>query len=565
MKRCPECRRDYYDETLLYCLDDGSALLEGPSSFDEPATAIFSDVSSKGLSESETGVIGRATLETGDQNAASSAASRPRLIIAASLGVLLVTALGFGIYWFLDRGSDKQIDSIAVLPFVNEGGNPELEYLSDGISESLINSLSQLPNVKVIARSSAFRYKGKDADPAQIARELNVRAVINGRVMQRGDTLDINVELIDAQNSTQLWGRRITRKSTDILAVQDEIARQVTDSLRVRLTGGQAEQLTKRYTDSEEAYKLYLQGRFHWNKRGDSLKKAVEYFKQAIDRDPNYALAYAGLAESYALFGEYGIESPKESAPKAKAAALKALEIAPDLAEAYTALAYVKTNFEWDFEAAEKDYLKVIELNPKYTPARQWYGEYLTQMGRFDEAAAQLRQARDFDPLSQVINEQMTILLIMQGQYERAIENSRKSLELDPNYPPSYEYIGWAYELQRMYPEAVEMYQKAASLYGESAENIEALDQAFKKAGWTGYSQKVLELSLEKNKQGKAKAGFIASFYVRLGDADEALKWLERAYENREDSMAWLKVGADTNSLRADPRFQNLLRRVGFK
>ncbi len=488
-----------------------------------------------------------------------------KLGFVVALLVLTLAAIGLGYWFFANRTSNTtQIESIAVLPFQNVNGDPNTEYLSDGMTETLINSLSQLPNMKVIARSSAFRYKGKDMDLAQIAGELNVQAIINGRVVQRGDTLDINVDLVDAQNNTQIWGRRFTRKATDIFVVQDEITRQIMDSLRVRLTGAQEERVTKRFTDNEEAYKLYLQGRFHWNKRGESLKKAVEYFKQAIEKDPNYALAFAGLAETYALLGEYGVESPKESAPKGKAAALKALEIDDRLAEAYTALAYIKTDYEWDFEAAEKDYLRAIELNPKYATARQWYGEYLTQMGRFDEAAAQIRQAQEFDPLSPVINEQMSWLLMYQGHYDRAIESSRKTLELDPNFLSVYGNIGWAYEEKKMFDEAFAAYQKRRAIAGESQQTIAALEQAYKKDGWKGYLQKNLELEKEKFKQGKVQAGSIAMQYALLGENEEAFKWLERSYENREDTMAWLKVDPAWSNLRSDPRFIDLVRRVGL-
>ncbi len=484
---------------------------------------------------------------------------------AIGLIVLLLASIGLGYWFFSNRtSSTAQIESIAVLPFQNTSSNADTEYLSDGLTESLINSLSQLPNMKVIARASAFRYKGKDVDLAQIAKELNVQAIINGRVVQRGDTLSISVDLTDVQNNTQLWGRQFTKKSSDIFALQEEITRQITDSLRVRLTGAQEERLTKRYTDNEEAYKLYLQGRFHWNKRNQSLKKAVEYFKQAIEKDPNYALAYAGLGETYALLGEYGVESARESAPKGKAAALKALEIDPNLAEAYTALAYIKTDYEWDFAGAEKDYLKAIELNPKYATARQWYGEYLTQMARFDEAATQIRQAQEFDPLSPVINEQMTELLMFQGQYDKALESSRKTLELEPIFTNAYSNIGWAYEEKKMFNEAFAAYQKRMVVAGESKQKIEALEQAYKKGGWKGYLQKTLEFGKDEFNQGKHSPGSIAENYALLGEYEEALKWLERSYENREDAMAWLKVNTAFNPMRSDPRFQDLIRRVGL-
>ena len=486
-----------------------------------------------------------------------------KFALGIGLMVLLLAFAASG-YWYFAGRSTKQIESIAVLPFVNESGNADIEYLSDGMTESLINSLSQLPNMKVIARASAFRYKGKDVDLAKIAKELNVQAVVNGRITQRGDTLSISVDLTDTHNNTQLWGKQFTKKSADIFAVQEEIARQIMDSLRVRLTGVQEEFLTKRHTDNEEAYKLYLQGRFHWNKRNQSLKKAVEYFRQAIEKDPNYALAYAGLAETYALLGEYGVEPARESAPKGKAAALKALEIDPNLAEAYTALAYIKTDYEWDFEGAEKDFLSAIELNPKYATARQWYGEYLTQMARFDEAAAQIGKAQEFDPLSPVINEQMSGLLMFQGQYDKALASSRKTLELDPNFPAAHSNIGWAYEQKKMFDEAFASYQKGMVVAGEDRQKIVALEEAYKKGRWKGYLQKYLEFTKDEFNQDKKSAGSIAENYALLGDYEEALKWLERSYENREDAMAWLKVATAYNPMRSDPRFTDLLRRTGL-
>ena len=486
-----------------------------------------------------------------------------KFALGIGLMVLLLAFAALG-YWYFAGRSTKQIESIAVLPFVNESGNADIEYLSDGMTESLINSLSQLPNMKVIARASAFRYKGKDVDLAKIAKELNVQAVVNGRINQRGDTLSISVDLTDTHNNTQLWGKQFTKKSADIFAVQEEIARQIMDSLRVRLTGVQEEFLTKRHTDNEEAYKLYLQGRFHWNKRNQSLKKAVEYFRQAIEKDPNYALAYAGLAETYALLGEYGVEPARESAPKGKAAALKALEIDPNLAEAYTALAYIKTDYEWDFEGAEKDFLSAIELNPKYATARQWYGEYLTQMARFDEAAAQIGKAQEFDPLSPVINEQMSGLLMFQGEYDKALESSRRTLELDPNFPAAHSNIGWAYEQKKMFDEAFASYQKGMVVAGEDRQKIVALEEAYKKGRWKGYLQKYLEFTKDEFNQDKKSAGSIAENYALLGDYEEALKWLERSYENREDAMAWLKVATAYNPMRSDPRFTDLLRRTGL-
>ncbi|HVF30535.1 MAG TPA: tetratricopeptide repeat protein [Pyrinomonadaceae bacterium] len=549
MKRCPECRRDYYDDSLSYCLDDGAALLDGPSAIDDPPTAILAAGTSGNESATKPFVS--------ETNSRIRGFDRRWLAVPLVLAVLAVG--GFVGYRFFQRDTG-QVESIAVMPFVNESGSSDLEYFSDGITESLINSLSQLPNVRVIARSSAFRYKGKSIDLQQVAKELGVQAVLNGRVVQRGDTLSINVDLMNAGSNTQLWGQQFTRKLSDVFALQDEIARKVTDSLRVRLTNTQRAQLTKRYTENEEAYRLYLQGRYHWNKRYGSLRKAVEYFQQAIDKDPTYGLAYAGLAETYALLGEYDVEDPKTAAPKGKGAASKALELDPELAEAYTALAYIKADFDWDFPGAEKDYLKAIELNPRYATARQWYGEYLAQMGRFDEAEVQVKQAQEFDPLSPVINQQMAAIFMFQRQPDRAIEVCRKTIELDPNFANAYGDLGWVFEEKKLYAEAIAAYSKRSLLLGADPHTISSREDAFNKGGWTAYLGKILETQLEQ----KTSPGSIASTYAQLGQYDEALDWLERSYEAREDAMAWINVSAEYQPMRSNPRFQQLLRKVGF-
>jgi TolB-like protein/class 3 adenylate cyclase/Tfp pilus assembly protein PilF len=486
------------------------------------------------------------------------------LLVAISIIIL-------GLVYFLSNRkgifANASIESIAVMPFVNESGIADMEYLSDGMTETLINSLSKLKNLSVKARSSVFRYKGKEINPKKIGDELAVEAILNGRIAKRDGNILLNLELVDVSTGNQIWGENYNRKTTDLVALQSEIASDVSHKLNSRLSGAEEKILFKNYTQNPEAYKLYLQGRYHWNRRrAESLRKAVEYFKQAIDKDPGYALAYASLAECYALFGEYNVEPPKESAPKGKAAALKALEIDPDLAEGYTALAYIETDYEWNFQAAEKDYLRAIELNPKYATARQWYGEYLTQMGRFNEAAAQIRQAQEFDPLSPVINQQMVLVLIHKGEYDEAIKMSRKTLELDPNYPTAYEYIGYAYEAKKIYKEAVAAYLKAYAVAGENQHTIAALEQAYNKGGWKGYLQKSLELVKEKYMQGTTNAGSVALHYAILGNKEEALKWLELSYQNREEHMVWLKVeiAFGYENLRSDLHFHDLLRRVGF-
>src|SRR5687767_11777180 len=331
MKRCPECRRDYYDETLLYCLDDGTQLLDGPASVDEPATAVYAN-------PHDTEAERTRTFEDASTAAIQPTTGKRKFLIAGAVGVLVLTALGIGAYWYYGR-SESQISSIAVMPFVNASGNTDIEYLSDGMTESLMNSLSQLPNLSVKARSSVFRYKGKEIDPLAVGNELGVQAVLNGRVVQRGEQLTLSIDLVDARTGDQIWGEHYNRKLGELAVLQSEIARAVSQKLRQRLTGAQEQSLTKNQTQNTEAYQLYLQGRYHWNKRTDAAtNKAIEYFQQAIEKDPSYALAYVGLADSY-IVGDMGLH---ERTPKIVAAAEKALELDPVLGEAHAALGTAK-------------------------------------------------------------------------------------------------------------------------------------------------------------------------------------------------------------------------------
>jgi len=300
-----------------------------------------------------------------------------------------------------------------VLPFVNAGGDPNAEYLSDGITESLINSVSQIPGIKVVSRSSAFHYKGKDVGARTVGRELGVRAVLTGRIVQRGDGLSIRAELVDARDDTHLWGEQYNRRLSDILAVQEEIAGDISGKLRQRLTGEEMKRLTRRSTENPEAYGLYLKGRYHWNKRtGQDLQKGIGYFQQAIEKDPTYALAYAGLADCYAVLFLYAGLPSSENFPKAKAAASKALEIDDTLAQAHAALAFTHEVFYWDFSAAEKEYRRAIELDPKYPTAHHWYSLYLSGLGRYEQAIAEAERAYELDPLSPIISTNRAVALV---------------------------------------------------------------------------------------------------------------------------------------------------------
>ena len=386
--------------------------------------------------------------------------ARPAVWVSALMVMILL-----GVVLFTGRG--KTIDSLAILPLANGSGAPQMEYLSDGITESLINSLSQLPNLKVLARTTVFSYKNRAVDPIKVGRELGVRAVLTGRVVEREGSLIIQADLLDVKDGSQLWGEQYHRKFSDVLAVQEEIAKQISERLRLKLTGEEQKRLTRHHTENAEAYQLYLKGRYYWNKRtAESLNKGVEYFQQAIDKDPNYALAYAGLTDSYSLLGSStGGLSPKETFSKAKAAAVKALEIDDTLAEAHAALALVHLRYDWDWSATEREIKRAIALNPNYATTYHWYADYLVVMGRLDEAIAQIKRAQELDPLSLIINTVVGLRLYHARQYDQAIEQCQKTLEMDPNFAQAHFALGEAYEQKAKYEEAIAALQKATTSF----------------------------------------------------------------------------------------------------
>jgi serine/threonine-protein kinase len=479
---------------------------------------------------------------------------------------LAVVALAAAAAYFYLAGSRKTaIDSIAVLPFVNASADPDTEYLSDGITESLINSLSQLPNMKMIARSSVFRYKGREMDPRVIGRELGVRAVLMGRVMQRGDKLLVSAELVDVRDSRHLWGEQYNRRLSDIFVVQGEISREISRRLRPKLTSEEQRQLTKRYTENAEVYQLYLKGRYFWNKRtAEGLKKGIEYFEQAIATDPTYALAYAGLADCYAVLSYYSGIPPKQSFPRAKAAAMKVLEIEEALAEAHTSLGYVKAVYDWDWLGAERDFKRAIELNPSYSTAHHWYGLYLTMLGRFDEATAELKRAQELDPLSLIIQGNAAYPFYSSRQYDRAIEQYRRTLELDPDFGEAHFGLGMSYEQQGRYEEAIAEFKQAISLSPNDFDYLTALGHTYAASGRRSEAQKILEELKELSKQRYVSAYNMAVIHAGLGQKDQAFAWLEKAYEEHSSWMWVIKVEPRLDNLRPDPRFAALVRRVGL-
>jgi len=483
-------------------------------------------------------------------------------VIIASVAIVAIAAAAFGLRsYFQGRGAGAPIDSIAVLPFVDENNDAEMDYRSDGLTESIINSLAQLPNVRVIARSSVFRYKGREVDPLEAGRKLGVRAVLTGRIMQRGDDLTISTELLDVRDNKQLWGEHYNRKVTDLLNVQRTIASEITTNLRLKLSGPEQNRVTKNYTESPEAYQLYLRGRFHWNKRnGEALEKSVDYFNQALAKDPSYALSYAGLADTWFSRGWYRYVVPKEAYERAKAAATRALELDSDLAEAHTILAAIKTTYDWDWSGAEKEFNLAIRLNPNYATAHQRYSLFLPITGRFSEAVAEAQKARDLDPLSLPANENLGDILYLARRYEEAEQQLRKTLELDPNYGVAHSTLSKVYEAKGLYEEALN-----ARIRNASPENAAAARKIYASSGIKGFWRDRLNQLLERAKKEYVSPADIAIFYARLNEKDEAFAWLDKAMVERSILFNYLVADARFDNIRSDARFPELLKRVGLQ
>jgi TolB-like protein/DNA-binding winged helix-turn-helix (wHTH) protein len=483
------------------------------------------------------------------------------LLVALLATTIVVSYLAYSRY--LTGRSKAGITSIAVLPFVNETGDPNAEYLSDGISESLINSLSQLPGVKIIARSSAFKYKGTEVDLNEVAKSLGVEAILIGRVTQRGENLSISVELVNASDKTQVWGEQYDRKLSDLLAIQREIAGEIVEKLKPKVSG-EEKGLAKHYTESNEAYQLYLKGRFYWNKRtAEALKKSIEYFNQAIEKDPGFALAYAGLADSYVVPANR--LPPREAMPKAKAAAIQALELDETLAEAHASLGRVFAAYDWDWTSAEKEYKRAIEVNPRYVIAHQWYGGYLEAMGRHNEAIAERKRAQEMEPLSLIINFELGLAFYYARDYDQAIEQFQKTLELDQDFPPAHAFLPAAYEQKGMYGEAIAEFKSAIPLKGGSEVTyLAGLGHVYAVSGKKSEARTLLDELKHLSAQEYVPAPNIALIYAGLGEKDQAFAWLEKGYEDRSFQMQWIKIEPRWDSLRSDPRFQDLMRRVGL-
>src|SRR6267378_443923 len=463
------------------------------------------------------------------------------------------------------RRVSKIIDSLAVLPFENASGDPEREYLSDGITGSLINILATVPRLRVIAQSTAFRYKGREIDPQAIGRELNVRAVLMGRIVQGGGSLRIWTELVDVATGCQLWGAQYNRKPSDIFVVQDEISNEISGKLRLKLSRAERKRLTRHHTQNAEAYGLYLMGRHHWNRWSEEgFYKAIEYFQQAVEKDPSYALAYTGLADSYVLLGWNSYLPPKEAFPKGKAAAMTALQLDPDLAEAHTSLAALLWLHDWQWEEAETRFKRSLELSPTYPTANHWYAEYVMTMGRQGEAIARVKNGHELDPLSLIINVAVGWAFYLARRYGEAIEQLRRTIELDPNYPVTYWILGLVLRKTSSYELAITEGERGVKLSGGSPLMRAALAHTLGTAGRTKEAFQMLDDLTKLAKQKYVAPYFLAGVHIGLGENDRAMEYLEKSYEEHSHWLIYLHIDPSMDGLRDNPRFQDLSRRVGL-
>lgn len=460
---------------------------------------------------------------------------------------------------------DELIKSIAVLPFVNTSNNPNLDYLSDGLTASIINILSQIPQLRVMARSTVFRYKGRGLDAQEIGLEIGVGATVVGNVLQLSDRLIISVELVRTGDGVQLWGEQYNRPPSDIFAVQEEIARELTGKLRLKLTGTERRQLAKQQTDNIDAFHLYLKGSYFWSKRTpEDIRKGMKYFTSAIKLDKNYALAYAGLADCYSGLAIWNERSPRKSFPKAKQSVMKALEIDATLAEAHNSLAVILEFYDWNFEEAEREHLRAIDLNPNSVLIRRRYAGFLSRMERHQEAIDQMRQAQALDPLSSNINMDLGGIYYYARQYSLAIEQCRETLEIDPSFGGPHILISLALLKMGKYKEAIAEARKAQGLLGDNPDGVTHVGYAYAVAGRRSAALEILNQLMELSSQKYIPPYLMAYIYAGLKLNDQTFEWLEKSYEERSYVLVGLKALPIFDDLRSDQRFSDLLQRVGL-
>ena len=508
----------------------------------------------------------RATVSTGD----SKPEAKPTRWLAYSVLGLLILLVVVGAVFFIS--SSRPINSVAILPFVNDSKDPNAEYLSDGLTESIINSLSQLPNLKVMSRNAAFRFKGPDHDPLEAGRTLNVGAVLTGRLVKLDDRLVIKTELIKVDDGSQLWGAEYNSSLADIFSVQDEVSKKISQSLRLRLSGEDEEKLAKRYTKDAEAYELYLKGRYFWNKRNEEgFRNGIEYFKRAEEKDPTFALAFSGLADSYALLCDIGVVRPLDEMPKAKAAAQKAVDADPALAEAYTSRAFVRLAYDWDWLGAQNDFQQALKLNPKYPTAHQWYASYLMQMGKFSLAKAEIEEAHKLDPLSPIISANTGLYSYYEDNYEDAIAKYKQTLQSDPDFWVARHYLALAYVQKGMHQEAIAELRKLIKapesgpvpdkVIEAESEASASLGFAYGMAGKQAEARAILNQLDALSKRRYVSPLYFAIVLAGLKENDRAIEYLNKAFDARHPGLVLIRIEPMFDGLRSDERFKQLIKR----
>lgn len=576
MKRCPQCNRVETDDSLVFCRTDGTSLVNDSltgsgeagtvrlgSAQTEIETSILNHATAANVNRSTgpTTVLPRAIPTSGTREL-----TKPkRSWVPIAVALLVAAVLSFGGYFYFNQKTQAAIQSIAVMPFVNESGNADVEYLSDGMTETLIKSLSQLPNLNVKARSSVFRYKGKETNPQSIGKELNVQAILNGRVVQRGDQLILSLELIDALTENVIWSEQYNRKQADLVTLQSEIARDVSNQLRSKLSGADEQKITKTYTANSEAYQLYLKGRFHWNKRTyDDIQKAIEHFKAAVTRDDRFALAYSGLADSYSILPYYAGSKSSEFTQLAKPYAIRAVELDDQLAEAHTSLAFVNEH-SWNWSDAERHYERAIELNPDYSTALMRYARFEVRVpGRDVEGLARIKRALVIEPSSLVINDNLSQIYLSQGQVALAIEQARRTVALDPAFSFGMLDLAYAYVKNGQNAEALDAAKKGVEGAKRSSRMLVCLGVVEALSGGRVEATSILKELEERYGRGQADATEVAAIYAGLGNNDQAFAWLEKAFQEHSSLLVDLRVEFPFASLRNDPRFSDLRIRMGM-
>lgn len=494
-----------------------------------------------------------------------------RRFTVSVLAFVLLVALALGLNVgklrerLLGRPGPPHIESVAVLPLENLTGDSSQEYFVDGMTDALITDLAQISALRVISRTSVMQYKGARKPLLEIAKRLNVDAVVEGAVVRSGDRVRISAQLVHVATDKHLWAKSYEGDLRDVLALQSDAARDIVREIRIRLTAEEQMQLAHAIPVNTEAYELYLKGRYFWNKRTpEDLKKALDYFQRAIDRDRNYALAYAGLADTYDLLGNYRVAGIEEPYAKAKAAANKALEIDETLAEAHASLGFAKLWHDWDWSGAEREFKHAIALNPNYATAHHWYAVYFWAVGQLDKAIAEMQRALELDPLSLIINRNAAWTFYFARQYDRAIEQAQKAIEMDPNFALAHLTLGDAYLQKRMNEQAIAEFQRGVAHWPDFQYVV--LGYAYAAAGKRGEATKILN-QLKRRWPQDSQMPYpyeLALIYLGLGQKDQAFVWLDRAYKRRADSLIRLRVEPFVDPLRSDPRFQDLLRRMNF-